>query len=449
MDAIAGIQSNNPSIIDLPLIQAFQAVVSSLGDNGVMVILDNHISNPGWCCSNSDGNGFFGDQYFNPDLWIQGLTHIATLFNNVSNVVGMSLRNELRGPKQNVNDWYKYMQKGAEAVHSANPNVLVILSGLSFDTTLSFLKNRSVNLSFGGKLVFEMHWYSFSDGGVWGTGNVNQVCGSVTNRVMGSTGFLSQQGYPLFVSEFGIDQRGTNVNDMRYLNCFMGLAAELDLDWAYWPLVGSYYLRERVIGADESYGIMNWNWSEVRNSSLLSRISSLQYPFQGPGLSELKLHKVIFHPATGLCVTRKTLPDPLSLGSCSESEAWSYTAQNTLVIEGTFFCIQADQLEMPAKLGVICSDSSSKWEKISASKMHLSSKLSNGTSVCLDVDSTNTVIVNTCKCLSKDIACDPASQWFKIVDSTRSSSKEKSIFFSNFSRIDILGSLMEATLKVL
>lgn len=73
-----------------------------------MVILDNHISKPGWCCSNSDGNGFFGDKYFDPDVWIQGLTKMATMFNGTSNVVGMSLRNELRGPKQNVDDWYRY-----------------------------------------------------------------------------------------------------------------------------------------------------------------------------------------------------------------------------------------------------------------------------------------------------------------------------------------------------
>jgi hypothetical protein len=84
-------------------------VVSSLGANKVMVILDNHISKPGWCCSGSDGNGFFGDLYFNPDLWIQGLARMATLFNGVPNVVGMSLRNELRGPRQNVKDWYRYI----------------------------------------------------------------------------------------------------------------------------------------------------------------------------------------------------------------------------------------------------------------------------------------------------------------------------------------------------
>lgn len=89
--------------------------MSSLANNNVMVIIDNHISKPGWCCSNDDGSGFFGDQYFNPDLWIRGLTRMATMFKDTPNVVGMSLRNELRGNKSNVDDWYRYIYRIQES----------------------------------------------------------------------------------------------------------------------------------------------------------------------------------------------------------------------------------------------------------------------------------------------------------------------------------------------
>lgn len=75
--------------------------------------------------------------------------------------------------------------------------------------------------------------------------------------------------------------KGTNVNDNRYLNCFLGQAAELDVDWALWALTGSYYLRDGVVGFDETYGIYNWDWNEVRNTSLLQKISTLQYSFRG------------------------------------------------------------------------------------------------------------------------------------------------------------------------
>ncbi|GMQ06563.1 hypothetical protein CsSME_00051100 [Camellia sinensis var. sinensis] len=154
------------------------------------------------------------------------------------------------------------MQKGAEVVHAVNPDVLFILSGLSFDKDLSFLLNRPMNLTFTGKLVFEVHWYGFSDGSAWKTGNPNQVCGQVVDQMMRKARFVLDQGYPL------------------YLNCFLGVAAELDLDWALWTLTGSHYLREGVIRLEEFYRVFNWNWCEARNSSFLERISAIQSPFQ-------------------------------------------------------------------------------------------------------------------------------------------------------------------------
>lgn len=424
-EAVGGFQINNPSIIDLSLINAYRAVVASLAKKNVMIILDNHTSKPGWCCSTFDGNGFFGDVYFNPDLWIKGLTKVATIFNTTRNVVAMSLRNELRGPRQNVDDWYRYMQKGAEAVHAANPNILVILSGLNYDRDLSFLLKKPVSLSFSNKLVFELHWYGFSDGQAWQDGNLNQVCGEVVGETMRKAGFLLDQGYPLFLSEFGVDMRGSNVNDNRYLNCFMGWAAELDVDWALWVLTGSYYLRDGIAGYDETYGVFDWNWCGIRNHTILQKISALQYPFRGPGYSERRPHQVLFHPMTGLCVKRQSLLQPLALGPCSEAEAWTYTPQKILTIKGTYFCLQADALRNPAKLGIICSNANSKWEAISDSKMHLSSKLKDGADVCLDIDSDNNIVTNNCKCLDKNSKCDPGSQWFKIINSTRDGADNK------------------------
>ncbi|MED6119347.1 hypothetical protein PIB30_010855 [Stylosanthes scabra] len=426
LDSIAGIQSNNPSIIDLPLILAFQGVVKSLGENDVMVILDNHVTVPGWCCSNTDGNGFFGDQFFDPNEWVEGLTRMATIFNGVTNVIGLSLRNELRGPRQNVNDWYRYMVQGAEAVHAANPNVLVILSGLSFDKDLSFIKNRAVNLTFKQKLMFEAHWYAFTDGQAWLQGNQNQVCGQVSRNNNGLWSYLVDQGWPLFVSEFGFDLRGTNVNDNKYLNCFMAVAADLDFDWAWWTLVGSYYFRQGVVGMEEFYGLLNWDWSQVRNSTYLHKISALQLPFRGPGIIEGNTYKLIFHPLTGQCVTRNSLVDPLILGPCSAFSGWQYTSQKTISTDDAKFCIKAQGKGVPATLSSTCSDSSSKWEMVSDSKLHLSSNLTDGSNICLDVDANNNIVTNSCKCLSKDTTCDPSSQWFKLVDSGRRTASKKS-----------------------
>ncbi|KAI3817525.1 hypothetical protein L1987_11319 [Smallanthus sonchifolius] len=416
--SVAGVQVNNPSLVDLPLVNVFQEVVSNLNKNNVMIILDNHLSKPGWCCNDNDGNGFFGDLYFDPEVWVEGIGRVASMFKGYNNVVGMSLRNELRGSRQNLKTWYKYvypLKTCAERVHATNPSVLVIISGLNYDLDLSFLQTNPVSLSFSNKLVFEIHWYGFSDGDDWITGNSNEVCGRVIDRITNNALFLLDQGYPLFMSEWGVDQRGTNDNDNRYLNCLLGLAAEYDLDWALWTLVGSYYYREGVIGMEESYGLLNWNWGEPRNSSFLKKISPLQSPFQAPGLSSIGEHRVLFHPATGLCMQSHSL----SLGPCSDAVALDYTPENILSVKGTNHCIQANKVHMPVRVGTMCGeDSSSKWEAISASKMHLSSKNKNDTIVCLDIDSKNIIVTNICKCLSEGYPCDPSSQWFKVINST-------------------------------
>ncbi|KAE8654423.1 putative Nucleoporin GLE1 [Hibiscus syriacus] len=360
LEPIVGIQANNPSIIDATLIEAFQAVVSSLGENNVMVILDNHISKPGWCCGLLRWRWFF------------------------------------RGPKQNMNDWYRYMQKGAEAVHAANPNILVILSGLNYDRDLSFIQTRPLTLTFNRKLVFELHWYGFSDGDAWVTSNPNRMCGKVIDYTMKTSGFLVDAGYPLLVSEFGIDIRGTNVNDNRYLNCFLGVVAELDLDWARWTLVGSYYVREGTVGFNEYYGILDWNWIDIRNSRFIERISALQSPFRDWAHVSTRNHGI-----THLI--------------------------RLLELKGSNLCLQADESGTMAKLGINDDGSNSKWEMISDSIMHISSTLKNGKSVCLDVDSNNNIVMNGCKCLNQDNRCDPGSQWFKLVDSTRSGKRRKTL----------------------
>ncbi|ESQ41662.1 hypothetical protein EUTSA_v10015466mg [Eutrema salsugineum] len=375
---VLGIQTHNPKILNLSIFRAFQEVVSNLGQNGVMVILDNHLTTPGWCCSDNDLDAFFGYPNFDPLVWAKGLSKMAFLFRNATNVVGMSLRNEPRGTRDYPDLWFRFMPKGAEAVHAANPKLLVILSGIDYDTNLSFLRDRFFNVSFTEKLVFELHWYSFSDGGgAWAKHNSNDFCAKIIEKVTHNGGFLIERGFPLILSEFGTEESGVDVSGNRYMNCLVAWAAENDLDWAVWALTGDYYLRN------------------------------------GPGLQHKNL---IFHPLTGLCVTNNPSDNSptLRLGPCPKSEPSTFNPK-----EGNLWinkmCVQAPNVAgQKVKLGVgsMCS----KLGQISATKMHLSFKTSNGLLLCLDVDERdNSVVANPCKCLTKDASCDPASQWFKVL----------------------------------
>lgn len=89
--------------------------------HGLMVILENHVSELQWCCSDTYGNGFWGDEFFDMESWLRGLTTVASTFNSNALVLGMGLRNELRGPRQNSVDWKVLMTQAAIAVHWVIP----------------------------------------------------------------------------------------------------------------------------------------------------------------------------------------------------------------------------------------------------------------------------------------------------------------------------------------
>ncbi|EEF51263.1 hypothetical protein RCOM_1689350 [Ricinus communis] len=73
--AKTGIVKNNPFIPRMTIPQASEATANVFGANGLMVILENHMSQPLWCCSESDGNGFHGDAQFHPEVWLRGFVY--------------------------------------------------------------------------------------------------------------------------------------------------------------------------------------------------------------------------------------------------------------------------------------------------------------------------------------------------------------------------------------
>lgn len=62
--------SANPSLFGLTSMEIFDKTVESLTDAGVAVILNNHMSDAGWCCSTTDGNGLWHNNNYSADQWL-------------------------------------------------------------------------------------------------------------------------------------------------------------------------------------------------------------------------------------------------------------------------------------------------------------------------------------------------------------------------------------------
>lgn len=61
----------NPQLAGMKSMEIFDAVVHSLTQKGVMVILNIHTLDSKWCCSDNDGQGLWWNTNFTVDdfLW--------------------------------------------------------------------------------------------------------------------------------------------------------------------------------------------------------------------------------------------------------------------------------------------------------------------------------------------------------------------------------------------
>ncbi|KAF2189384.1 glycoside hydrolase family 5 protein [Zopfia rhizophila CBS 207.26] len=285
--------SKNSWLASSTTLGSFAKVIDELGSRGIMVVLDNHISRAGWCCSSSDGNGWWdaasgyvalNSQYFKTQDWLNGLKAMAQFSASHSNIVGMALRNELRAVDSqdgnNHADWYNYVAQGCSAIYSTNKNLLIVIGGVNYATDMSYLYSKPFDRSaYPNKIVYEFHNYE------WTFSAPN--CDSHKSSMGSKTGYLltQNQAYtgPLWLSEFGWAQNGPTDAENRYVSCLVSYMENNDADWAYWALMGSYYVRDATANFDETFGLLNRDWSDWRNGSFPRTLGNMMTVTQGPG----------------------------------------------------------------------------------------------------------------------------------------------------------------------
>ena len=281
LSALVGFNTHNPTLIDATVSNICDAVLDALGRHNLLVILDNHVSKAMWCCSDNDGNGFWGDRYFDANEWIDGLKYMATKTINRHHIIAMSLRNELRGSRSTQTGWYHYMLRGIqEGVSVVNPQLLIVVSGLNYDLDLSFVRyspiQELVPQSIRNKIVYEGHWYSWSNYGQ------STECRKIQEGVQQAWGYLLEENQrytaPVWLTEFG-----TNVDQFSgsdpYITCVsdyvLRASSTTHLSWAHWVLAGSYYTRESSIESHESFGLLTDDWHRVKSQSFIDVLSRM------------------------------------------------------------------------------------------------------------------------------------------------------------------------------
>lgn len=77
-EVLGQILQHNPQFTkDTTRIQVWDAIAKELARQNIIMHLDNHVSKAIWCCGENDGNGWFGEKYFNVQNWTRAWGWIA------------------------------------------------------------------------------------------------------------------------------------------------------------------------------------------------------------------------------------------------------------------------------------------------------------------------------------------------------------------------------------
>jgi endoglucanase len=259
----------NPDLVGLRALDVFTAVIQSLTDAGISVVINNHITQATWCCginicdtgwANDWLGGFCRVRQTESD-WIENWKSIMGLYVNQSLVIGADLRNEVRGLWGTMywEHWAATAEKAAEALLQMNQKWLIIVEGMSSANDLSGVKERPVRLSIPGRVVYSAHVYSWSGWGEMAPYSTTPYDEFAAAMRKNWAYLLEEDIAPVWVGELGSPDRPTE-GDLNYWTHLIRLLAELEADWSYWAINP----RKPAGNERESYGLLEDDWDTVR-----------------------------------------------------------------------------------------------------------------------------------------------------------------------------------------
>jgi endoglucanase len=299
--------SANPALQGKHALEVLDAVIDALAEQGLLVILDNHRSRGDWCCDTSHGDGLWHTAAYPETNFISDWQGMVQRYLMQPAVVGADLRNEIRGEVPDdgascvdcdspadagcaclqpswgddnpLTDWAAAAERAGNAILSVNPDLLIIVEG-NFWATWFGASYRPVKLGVDDRLVYSPHNYTSSNGGVASFASYDAFKAALDS----AWGYIVTEGHPytapLWLGEFGTDHTTPNPTWWPWIQQYM---AEKDLDWAVWAVNGTQGAGYgRTFGADETFGVLNPQWTGPASDSYLSALRALMPKTLGP-----------------------------------------------------------------------------------------------------------------------------------------------------------------------
>lgn len=270
----------NPDLQGMSPWGVYQEIVDDLTAAGLYVVLNKHLSFPGWCCSQADNNGLWYNDNWPSSTYTNTWLQVAARFAD-NPMTGFDLHNEprpatiggsLRTPTWGTNgggsfptDFRQMYQNTAGRIRAAEDGGithLIFCEGLGYAADHS---GWGANPVTGANIVASVHDYPWYHRHADGTPQTHDEYYAANDK---NWGYLVSQGkVPVWVGECG---QNTDADPDSFLAGWTGnfLAYLADLDevgWCWWTLTGIESLGTEPStnkvkvrdGQHEGYGLMS------------------------------------------------------------------------------------------------------------------------------------------------------------------------------------------------
>lgn len=236
--------TKNPDLQGLSALEVMDKIIAGASARGLKIILDNHRSTPG---GGPEANGLWYTSDFPESRWISDWQMLVDRYKNEPSVIAVDLRNEPHdsacwGCGDPTLDWRLAAEKAANAVLAVNPNLLIIVEGVSayngqstwWGGNLMGAKDYPVRLNVPGRLVYSPHEYpeSVAPQPWFNDPNYPNNLPAVWDSYWGY--LVKDQTAPILVGEFGTKYQ--TIKDQQWMDSFKNYIQQNRLNWTFWSL---------------------------------------------------------------------------------------------------------------------------------------------------------------------------------------------------------------------
>ncbi|ROW01637.1 hypothetical protein VSDG_02018 [Cytospora chrysosperma] len=256
----------NPDLVGLKAMDVFEACVQALTDEGIAVIINNHITHATWCCGADPCDAGWANDHLGPlcriqqteEEWIQHWEDVMARFVDNPYVIGVDLRNEVRGVWGTMTwgRWAAAAESAGNRLLGLNPDWLVIVGGTESGNDLRGALERPVVLNIPDRVVYSAHVYAWSG---WGSREgrfSRREYPSFVRAMRENWAYLVEEDMaPVWIGEFGAPQNPAKGDANYWANLLRYLKA-IDADFGYWAINP----RKPRDDKKESYSLVEDDW---------------------------------------------------------------------------------------------------------------------------------------------------------------------------------------------